>query len=246
MTWFKEWFDTKYYHILYKNRDQKEAENFLININNLKYLKKNSKILDIACGKGRHSLFLSKLGYKVDGIDLSKNSINSAKKLENSNLRFALADMRETYKASTYDVALNLFTSFGYFDNNLDNQKCISSMSKNLVNDGILIIDYLNADKTIRNLIHTEKKRIDNIVFNIKREVKDGYIIKYISFIDQRKEYNFIEKVKVLRLKDFMIFLNTAGLNIIDTFGNYNLEKFQKSSSDRLIIVSKKDSQYIL
>ena len=144
MTWFKEWFDTKYYHILYKNRDQEEAEKFLININNLKYLKKNSKILDIACGKGRHSLFLSKLGYKVDGIDLSKNSINSAKKLENSNLRFALADMRETYKSSTYDVALNLFTSFGYFDNNLDNQKCISSMSKNLVNDGILIIDYLN------------------------------------------------------------------------------------------------------
>ena len=57
MTWFKEWFDTKYYHILYKNRDHEEAKKFLININNLKYLKKNSKILDIACGKGNTHFF---------------------------------------------------------------------------------------------------------------------------------------------------------------------------------------------
>ena len=115
--WFSEWFDSRYYHILYKNRDQQEAERFLKNLSKLELFKKNSKIIDIACGKGRHSLFLSELGYDVTGVDLSKNSIKHAKQFEKENLKFDVADMRETYKNNSFDISLNLFTSFGYFNN---------------------------------------------------------------------------------------------------------------------------------
>lgn len=240
MEWFKDWFDTKYYHILYKNRDQEEAEKFLIKLSKLEYFKENSKIIDIACGKGRHSLFLSKLGYDVTGIDLSHNSIKTAKKHERENLRFDISDMREVYQESTFDIALNLFTSFGYFKTILDDKKSISSMSKNLKNNGILVIDFLNTKKIIPNLITKENIEIDNILFKIKRNISNGYIIKDIYLKDQEKEYKFTEKVRILTLENFNNYLTFAGMKIIDTFGNYNLERFNNKLSERLIIIAKK------
>ena len=110
---YNKWFDSPYYHILYENRDHKEAKNFIKKI--LKYLKldRGSKILDAACGKGRHSIEIEKLGYKVLGIDLSKNSINKAKKNENENLKFLIHDISIPLE-SEFDAVFNLFTSFGY------------------------------------------------------------------------------------------------------------------------------------
>ena len=70
MNWFENWFNSKYYHILYKNRDHKEAVFFLDNI--IKNININDgQILDVACGKGRHAKYLNHLGFNVTGIDLS-------------------------------------------------------------------------------------------------------------------------------------------------------------------------------
>ena len=76
--WFASWFDTTYYHILYKHRDQKEARLFMANLVAFLGLKRHDKILDLACGKGRHSLFLNSLGFDVVGADLSQNSVDHA------------------------------------------------------------------------------------------------------------------------------------------------------------------------
>ena len=85
MAWYKDWFDSKYYHLLYKNRDYNEAALFLDNISN-EFKKKNARILDVACGKGRHATYLNKHGLDVIGYDLSINSIKYAKKYENKTL----------------------------------------------------------------------------------------------------------------------------------------------------------------
>jgi len=238
--WFADWFNSKYYHILYKNRDDKEAENFLKNLSKLEFFKKNSKIIDIACGKGRHSLFLSELGYDVTGIDLSKNSIKYAKQFEKENLKFGVADMRETYKKNSFDVALNLFTSFGYFNNKEDDFSAIKAMSDNLKNDGILIIDFLNSKKVISNLIKTETKEINGVQFNISRKVEDGFIIKNIEVNHNEDRFSFQERVKALTKENFSEILTFAGLQIINTFGNYKLDEFNHQTSDRLIIIAKK------
>ena len=238
--WFSKWFDSKYYHILYKNRDQQEAEKFLKNLSKLKFFKKNSKIIDIACGKGRHSLFLAELGYDVTGIDLSKNSIKHAQQFEKKSLKFDIADMRETYKKNSFDISLNLFTSFGYFNNKEDNFSAIKAMSENLKNDGILIIDFLNSKKVISNLIKTEIKEINEVQFNISRKVENGFIIKNIEVNHDDKKMYYQEKVKTLTKENFSKLLTFAGLQIIDTFGNYKLDKFNPQTSDRLIIIAKK------
>ena len=240
MDWFKDWFDSKYYHILYQNRDEKEADNFLSVLSKLEFFKKNFKIIDIACGKGRHSLFLSKLGFNVTGVDLSENSIKHAQQFETENLQFDVADMRKCYQKNTFNIALNLFTSFGYFEKEEDDIAAIKAMSENLKEEGILIIDFLNSDKVIPNLVQKETKVLDGIRFKISRKVENGFICKNINFSDKNKDYNFNEKVKAITLADFTKLLNFAGMRVINQFGNYNLDLYNPQQSDRLIIIAKK------
>tara|TARA_B100000902_G_scaffold393653_1_gene448322 strand:+ start:1404 stop:2132 length:729 start_codon:yes stop_codon:yes gene_type:complete len=240
MEWFKDWFDSKYYHILYKNRNDQEAERFLENLCNLKYFKNQSKIIDIACGRGRHSIFLSKLGHNVTGIDLSKESIDFANKYKNEKLKFDIADMRECYHEKHFDIALNLFTSFAYFETQKENQESINAMKDNLKVNGLLIVDFLNINFVKKTLIEEEIKIIDNIEFKIKRNITNDYISKQINFKNNDKSYHYIEKVKTYELEDFCQMLSNANCTIIDVFGGYDLAKFNENKSKRLIIIAKR------
>jgi ubiquinone/menaquinone biosynthesis C-methylase UbiE len=240
MSWFVNWFDSPYYHLLYKNRDEKEAEFFIDNLVSHLQIPKQSKLLDIACGKGRHAIYFNKKGMDVLGIDLSQSSINSAKKDEHETLQFAVHDMREVFQKNSFDIVTNLFTSFGYFEEDEDEQKAINAMTLNLKQEGILIIDFMNVKKVIKNLRNSEKKTVDGITFNINRSIKNNYIIKDIAFANNGKNHQFQEKVKALTLTDFSNFISNAGLKIIDIFGNYKLEDFNATSSDRLILICKK------
>ena len=240
MSWFANWFDSPYYHTLYKNRDEREAQVFIDNLIHYLQIPKGSKLIDIACGKGRHAKYFNQKGMDVVGVDLSPNSINTAKKDENKNLQFLAHDMRENYKEDTFDIVTNLFTSFGYFEDNKDEQKAINAMASNLRKEGLLIIDFMNAKKVIANLALNEQKTIDGIQFDITRKVKDGYILKDIRITDEKKEQQFQEKVKAITLADYSEFITNAGLKIIDIFGNYKLDNFDEEISDRLILICKK------
>jgi cyclopropane fatty-acyl-phospholipid synthase-like methyltransferase len=240
MSWFVHWFDSPYYHTLYKNRDEKEAQAFIDNLVQHLQIPKGSKLIDIACGKGRHAIYFNSLGFDVVGVDLSPNSIRTAKKGENKNLQFSVHDMRDVYQENSFDVVTNLFTSFGYFEKKTDEQKSINAMASNLKRGGLIIIDFMNAEKVISNLVLKEKKMIDNITFDISRKVEDGYIIKDIAITNGTKKQHFQEKVKAITLADYSEFITTAGLKIIDIFGNYKLEDFDIKTSDRLILICKK------
>ena len=240
MSWFTNWFDSPYYHTLYKNRDEKEAQVFIDNLIDYLQIPKGSKLIDIACGKGRHAKYFNKKGMDVVGVDLSQNSINTAKKDENKNLQFSVHDMRENYQENSFDVVTNLFTSYGYFENNKDEQKAINAMANNLKKEGILIIDFMNTKKVIANLVLNEQKMINNIQFDITRQVKDGFILKDIRIIEGKEQQQFQEKVKAITLADYSEFITNAGLKIIDIFGNYKLDNFDEEISDRLILICKK------
>ena len=240
MNWFVDWFDSPYYHCLYKHRDEQEAELFIDNLINHLEISKKSKIIDIACGKGRHAKYFNQKGMDVVGIDLSPNNISLAKKYANNTLRFSVHDMRKVFKENHFDVATNLFTSFGYFEKEKDEKQAIESMAKNLKSEGILIIDFMNVNKVISNLVSEESKKIDRITFNIKRKVTNTHIIKNIEIINKNERLNFQERVKIINLYDFTNFVNNAGLKILTTFGSYKMEVFNKTSSDRLILICKK------
>lgn len=231
------WFNSDYYHILYKNRDKKEAEFFINNLIKKLKIKEKSKILDLACGVGRHSFYLNKKGMNVIGIDNSENNIRKAKKFENKFLKFKKKEMTEDY-GQEFDFIFNLFTSFGYI-NEKHNFKTFKSINNSLVNHGILVIDYLNVFKLKEELVEKETKKIGNIIFNIKRSFKDNFIVKKIKIKDNNEIFYFEERVMELTKNDFQDYLKKFNFEILDVYGNYNLEKYHKNS-ERLIMIIKK------
>ena len=231
------WFNSDYYHILYKNRDKKEAEFFINNLIKKLKIKKKSKILDLACGVGRHSFYLNKKGMNVIGIDNSENNIKKAKKFENKFLKFKKKEMTEDY-GQEFDFIFNLFTSFGYI-NEKHNLNTFKSINNSLINHGILVIDYLNVFKLKEELVEKETKKIGNIIFNIKRSFKDNFIVKKIKIKDNNEIFYFEERVMELTKNDFQDYLKKFNFEILDVYGNYNLDKYHKNS-ERLIMIIKK------
>ncbi|GFZ75903.1 methyltransferase [Aquaticitalea lipolytica] len=236
--WYASWFDTPYYHILYKDRDHEEAHQFMDNLTNYLNLPEDGKVLDLACGKGRHSVYLNSLGYNVTGVDLSENSIEYAKQFENDTLCFEVHDMCKPYNEK-FDAVFNLFTSFGYFDKDEDNLNTIKAIKEDLNEFGFGVIDFMNTDFIIENLVAEDVKTVEGIDFHQKRYVKDGYIIKDISFTADGEDYNFQERVKALTLKDFEALFEKAGVFLLDVFGDYKLRKYYKTTSERLVMIFK-------
>ena len=236
--WYASWFDTPYYHILYKDRDHREAKMFMDNLTSYLNLSPGEKILDLACGKGRHSIYLNSLGYDVTGVDLSENSIKYASQFENESLRFRVHDMCKPF-SEEFSAVFNLFTSFGYFDDDEDNLKTIKAIKSDLTEYGVGVIDFMNAEYVIHNLVAKETKKIDDILFHIERYSEDGYIFKNIKFKHQDNEFEFTERVRAFSLQDFNNLMENAGCYVFDIFGDYQLRKFYKQTSPRLILLFK-------
>ena len=239
--WFEDWFNSSYYHILYKHRNCNEAELFIDNLMHFLHPEKDAQFLDLACGKGRHAIYLSKNKFNVTGIDLAAESIAEASKFEHKHLSFFEHDMRKVFRINYFDYILNLFTSFGYFENEKDDYATINAVSKALKPNGTFVFDFFNVQKVIANLVETETQTIDNIEFKITRHIENKFIIKQISVIDNGKHFSFQERVKALTLNDFEKYFAANKLKIVHLFGNYQLEKYNEIDSDRLIIIAKKE-----
>ncbi|AJR03958.1 class I SAM-dependent methyltransferase [Siansivirga zeaxanthinifaciens] len=236
--WFTSWFDTPFYHILYKDRDDSDAQFLMDNITNYLNIPEQGTILDLACGRGRHSVYLNTLGFDVTGADLSENSIAFAKQFENEHLHFVVHDMCKPFQ-KTFDAVFNLFTSFGYFENEIDNLNTIKAIKANLNDSGFAVIDFMNSEFVINNLVPEETKTIDGITFNLKRYVENGYIVKDISFNTEGEDYNFQERVKAFTLADFEALFEAADVYLLDVFGDYKLHKFSPKTSERLVMIFK-------
>jgi SAM-dependent methyltransferase len=236
--WFTDWFNTPYYHILYKDRNDDEAQLFMKHVTTFLNLPKKTHILDLPCGRGRHSVFLNSLGYKVTGGDLAANSIKLAKKFENKTLNFKVQDMRVPFN-SKYDAVFNLFTSFGYFKDDKEDILILNNIKQSLKKDGFFVFDFLNAEKVKLNIVAEEIKVVNSITFKIKREIKNGFILKHISFFADGKNHSYTEQVKYLDLDKMTTFFEKVGFNITNVFGDYNLNAYEAKTSDRLILIAK-------
>jgi 2-polyprenyl-3-methyl-5-hydroxy-6-metoxy-1,4-benzoquinol methylase len=235
--WFASWFDTPYYHLLYQNRSEDEAKAFIERLVDFLRLQPQTSVLDLACGKGRHARTLHALGLQVIGTDLSEQSIHFAQQSTSEGLRFQVHDMRETLPNERFGAVFNLFTSFGYFDDTSDNQRVIDAIAEMLLPNGILVIDFLNAQRVRDTLVASEVAQRGTITFEIQREISHGKVVKQIAFTDQGQRFQYQEQVQLLELADFKILLQEQ-FQILHTFGDYALNAFEPSSSPRLILIA--------
>lgn len=239
--WFETWFDSPYYPLLYTHRNATEADHFIHKLKSILQLPAGAQVFDLGCGQGRHSRVLGELGYNVTGADISRSSIEKAKTFETANLNFVVHDMRRPVAVNYFDAVLNLFTSFGYFENLRDNQRTISAVHVCLKDNGLLLIDYFNSEKVREYVIDNPAGVCDSggIHFSWIKNIIDNRVVKQINVNDDGREHHFTESVSLFTLKDFSEMLDDK-FEIMQTFGDYELGEFDFTSSPRLILLCRK------
>jgi SAM-dependent methyltransferase len=242
MNWYEEWFNDEEYLTVYSHRNDQEAQNLidLILLVNKPFQK--SKILDLACGNGRHSIELAKKDFNITGVDLSELLLNIAKQkrdLLGLKINFIQTDMRNLNIFDYFDGVLNLFTSFGYFEEDNENEKVIAQISNALKNNGWFVIDFFNSNFILNNFKPQDKKITGNLEIIQNRKIHNKSIVKNISIIKDGKRKDYFESVKLYRLEDFECFLKKHSLSITHVFGDYAGTPYNENS-ERLIIFGKK------
>ncbi|MCX7611293.1 MAG: class I SAM-dependent methyltransferase [Ignavibacterium sp.] len=241
--WFDEWFNTNEYLEVYKHRNEIDAERHINFILSKVDLKPKSKVLDMACGAGRHSILLAKKGYELTGIDLSENLLSEARRIAESeklNIKFVKADIRNFYTDEKFDLVLNLFTSFGYFEKDEENFLIIKKAYDFLECSGIFILDFFNKEFLLKNLIPLSKEKNNGKTIIQKRFVRSGRIEKIIEIIKDDSKKTFYESVKLYSPEQLKNRLVEYGFKILNIYGNFDGSDFQENISERFIAICKK------
>lgn len=250
--WFRSWFDTPYYSLLYQHRDTQEARRFIEHVVSFVRLPAGASLLDLACGTGRHSLQLARLGFNVTGVDLSQKNIAEA--IENARqhtdlsgkLRFLVGDMRQLDFTAEFDAAVNLFTSMGYFNEPSENLQVIQSTARALRPGGLLVIDFLNPAYVVRHLVPQENHEIDGVQFEIKRRVERGAVEKAIRVKDGGKILHFTEHVQLLELRDFEKIFKKTRFRLEHVWGDYTGAPYIENHSPRMVMLARLESPQLV
>lgn len=182
--WFEVWFNTEEYLKVYRHRNEAEAEKLvnliLGNIN----IKSGSDVIDLACGAGRHSILFAEKGFSVTAVDLSAHLLNVAKRRaieQGLKINFVNADLRYFCIASKFDLVMNLFTSFGYFESDEENFSLFSTAFELLKNNGNFVLDYFNTDFVRKNFIPYSEEIIGGEKVIQERKIVGNRVIKNIK-----------------------------------------------------------------
>ncbi len=233
------WFDSPWYPILYKNRNESEAVNFINRLLGAIPLKSGDRVLDVACGNGRHSRALASHGFLVTGIDNAATRISEALAESKGNPEYLVHDMRLSIPGDPWSAAFNLFTSFGYFTDEKDNETVLKNVRRALVAGGYFVLDYINPEPAIRNLVPEEYKNSRGIDFGIKRFVKSGFIIKEITVDNGNELRIFEERVRAYSFIELSSLIRSSGFEILENWGDYGGGKFAEDDSSRMIFIAR-------
>jgi SAM-dependent methyltransferase len=238
--WFATWFDSPYYHTLYQKRDETEAQRALDSLLRALQLPTSARILDLACGRGRHARYLAERGFDVTGLDISQKSIAFARQFEHERLAFYQHDMRRAFRSNYYDAVMNMFTSFGYFDTDNEHLQVLKNVANGLRPGGKLLLDYFNSAWVREHLVPSNVQTIEGIEFRLRRYIDHGRVFKEVSFEVAGRQFQFLESVKLFQLLDFQALFGAAGLSVTEKFGDYDLSDFDAATSKRLILIAQK------
>jgi SAM-dependent methyltransferase len=241
VAWYEESFGQDYL-IVYRHRDVQGAYREVRRMIDWLHLPHGAEVLDLCCGMGRHSLALSDCGYRVTGVDLSDVLLAEAKKLDQkSRVTWVKGDMRNVPLDRPFDAVVNLFTSFGYFDDDAENARVLSEIDRLLRPGGKFIIDYLNPQHVEKHLAQRTERREGRLRIEEVRDIADGFVRKRIAIHEEgRPARHYTEQVKMYRLEQFERMMQPTRLRIDRVYGNYDGQPFEPDASLRMIMVGHK------
>ncbi|WP_284644809.1 class I SAM-dependent methyltransferase [Paenibacillus silviterrae] len=240
--WFTKSFGSDYM-IVYKHRDLQGAYDEVRKMMEWLELPEGSEVLDLCCGMGRHSMALRDFGFRVTGVDLSGVLLEEAKRLDaGGEVRWLQGDMRAVPLDESFDAVVNLFTSFGYFDEDAQNEKVLGEIHRLLGPAGRFIIDYLNPDEVKRTLVPLSERTDADLAIKEMRRIEDGFVRKTIEIKDQEtgELRTYEEQVKLYDSKAFLAMLERAGLQVEQLYGGYDASSYDAATSKRMIFVGRK------
>lgn len=245
--WFEQWFDENYL-LLYTHRDHSDAAAQVRLIIDTVHITKDTSILDLACGEGRYTYLFHEKGYHITGIDLSETLVNSGIQ-KHPHLDLRVGDKRDIQ--GRYDLILSLFTSFGYFETDDENEQVLRSVYHALKPGGTYWLDFLNVEQVAAQLIpETVTQLTEDIRVVEHRRIENGRIIKDIQFLQgtappAAKEAvpppprTYHESVRLFTCEELTAMFERSGFEVTHCFGDYRGNK-RTHDSPRTIVVGRK------
>lgn len=218
--WFEQWFGEEY-HALYPHRDDEDARRAVALIRGVTPWGSGDRILDLACGPGRHAAELERLGGQVIGFDLSRAMLRRAR--ERTRAALVRGDMRALpFRPASFALALNLFTSFGYFLDDAEHRLVVRQVAEALAPGGHFVLDYLNAEQVRQSLKLAEPAKSRHSDVQVTRRIgADGrFVIKEIELRDEGRRFQ--ERVRLYSADELAALLSDAGLRVTARFGDYD------------------------
>ena len=237
---YNQWFSSPYFHILYKHRDYQKTQRFLDQLVDFLQANTSHKLLDLACGKGKHAIYMAKKGLDITGLDISANNLKYGNKFAHERLHFVEQDMRIPYVENHFDFVLNLFTSFGFFAEDTENLKVLEAVYTMLKPGGRFLLDFINPYVYEMNMMPYELTVVQGIKFQITQKIAQDMLIKGIHFHDVGQNFFFEEKHKMVSFDKFQEWFEASSLRLLQTFGSYDFEPFEQTDSERMIFLLEK------
>ena len=241
--WFKTIFDERYPELFgpLEGNAEEEVEEML----GLLRLPAGSAVEDLGCGRGRHAIPLALKGFRVTGVDISENMLQLARncaRREGARIEWVQEDMRTFRRHDAFDVALSLFTSYGYFSD-AENQKVLENIGYSLRKGGVFLLDLRNAGKSLSRL-----EDMDKTV-----EVPAGRLRMSMRFdrttMRARAEHTLIRNdgirissafdVRIYSTEELRGMIRKAGMEVKDVYGSLAGAPFTDESG-RMVVHAEK------
>ena len=245
--WFAEWFNHPLYLKVYSHRDDAEAETCLETIIQATELgsltPSDIRVMDIACGAGRHALGLARKGFKTTANDLSPFLLECTRtqaEQENISIECTRQDMRHIVDEEAYDLVVQLFSSFGYFKTKKEDLEVLRNVHKALKQNGWYVLDLINPVYLKKNLIPSSSRIIEDLTVSEKRRIEDDRVIKQITISAPEDSITFEESVRLYDRETITEMLGSTGFTIETVFGDYEGSPHDKEISPRMMIIARK------